>query len=116
MEVLAKYIDPDSYICANLWRGYVIRGDHFSGHDRINKSENFVNPSKEESPKWRPPNRLHDHCVNRNWEGQFPESRIHTQSVERCWEDLKVHLENNNNSGMVEQYLGEDTCVEKHFE
>lgn len=110
-DILGESVDHDSYICSDYWRGYNDCNEVFNGHGRVNHSQNFLDPPKEEPPHWAPPGRFDEKCLDSNWNEPPPQPgmqpyRNHTQTIERCWRDLKEYLRTTNNVKTADQYIG----------
>ena len=90
LPIIQRHIKPGTHIMSDEWRAYFNLNKYGYIHDKINHSENFVNP---EDPN------------------------IHTQRIENAWRYLKQTFPNNGTSeDMRESYLQEYVYRECHKE
>ena len=109
--IMQMYIDADSFICSDSWKAYRHCADFFAGYGRVNHTQNFLYPSREEEPVWFPNDRFHINCLDKRWTGPPPQPnqvpvRYHTQHVERMWRDLKQTLRSCTSLEHMESYIG----------
>ena len=90
LPIIQRHIKPGTHIMSDEWRAYFNLNKYGYIHDKINHSENFVNP---EDPN------------------------IHTQRIENAWRYLKQTFPSNGTSeALRESYLQEFVYREFHKE